>query len=73
LDSKFLLTSYKEQEKEIVLPRLVTNVFFVLFEVATGVEFQNSNYLFLKELPLGFHSVKMNGRIQPKETKTHDK
>jgi hypothetical protein len=67
------LTSFKEDEKDIVLPRLFTNIFFVLFEVATGIEFENSNYLFLKELPLGFHSVKNSGKFQPNESQNHEK
>lgn len=74
LDSKFLLTSLKlGEQQEVVVPRLATNVFFVLFEVATGIEFENSNYLFLKELPLGFHSVKIQGKFRPSGTGTLEK
>lgn len=66
LDSEFLFHTAQVAGREEAVPRLTTNVFFVLFEVATGNEFANASYLFLKELPLGFHSAKMEGKYQPR-------
>ena len=67
------MTSFKIDNVDVILPRIESNIFFILFEVATGKEFNNSNYLFLKELPLGYHSVKMNGKHQPITNNQHQR
>lgn len=62
LETNFLMSGAGEGQAPV--PHLAHNVFFVLFEVATGAEFLNANPLFLKELPLGSHSVKIPGKTR---------
>ena len=54
-----------------LVPDLYQNLFLVVFEVATGREYLNKQFLCLKELPLGFHSVITPGRYKPGQTDLH--
>lgn len=73
LETEFLMTEIQLNNSQVAVPRLGTNLFFVLFDVATGKEFNNENYLFLNELPLGFHSAKMDGKFQPNSIQKNER